>query len=88
MFALVVVAMVSLVISVALGTVAIIAIRELARIERHQAHKKKPIKDLVPWDQRPQHNVYLPGITQEMDSPIRRSTLLAAERRMRDDIWG
>lgn len=88
MFALVMVAIVSLVISVALGTVAIVAIRELLRIERQQAVKTQPSKELVPWTQRPQHTVYLPGITHEMDSPIRRSTLLAAERRMRDDNWG
>ena len=84
MFALVIVSIVSLVISVALGTIAIVAIRELRRIERQLA-KKEPSKELVPWGQRPQ--TAFSYITEEMSQPVRRSALLNTERRLSNDQW-
>ncbi len=86
MFALVIVSIVSLVISMALGTIAIVAIRELQRVERQLA-KKEPSKELVPWDERPQRTFGY--ITEEMvkPQPVRRSILLNTERRLSNDRW-
>lgn len=86
-FALVIVALVALAISLALATVAVVAIRELRRIEQvRAARKRKPSKALVPWDQRPQVIIF-PGITGEIDQPVRRSALIGAGRRLSNDSW-
>lgn len=91
MFALVFVAIVAVVLSLALATIAIVAIRELRALEQQLAVKRKknkPSKALVLWDQRPQAVVF-PGITEELrrPQPVRVSALIGADRRLNDDFW-
>lgn len=69
-------------VSVVLGMLAIVAIRQCKAVEQALV-KKAELKALVPWDQRPQATL------QFHHQPVIRPSVLAeTRRRFQDDIWG